>query len=182
MLACATIPRDPLDHFDVLDNDPCSCSICLGWRRAKQVADKAAVKRPPHLPTCNCAACAPTRRARYHLQAMNVRRDLWIEASYHASMHRYGRSYMEWLALDVAAIRDRYAFWANEASRLPLSYWFERFEHAIKTGVVTVTGAVSGVFSFEVYYLDIEQEGGGFASMSSLDVDGISDLEGDAFG
>lgn len=167
-------PRDPLHHYDVLDTDPCGCSICRAWRSARAIAAGVARGRPDHPLTCNCPECVPTRRARYQLQALNTRRDLWIEASYHASLNRYGPHFMEWLGTDTVDVRRRYGWWANEASRFPIAWWFERFEKAVRSGVTTVTGAVSGAFDFTAHYLDEEPEGGGLASMSSLFADEIA--------
>jgi hypothetical protein len=171
-LVCEDVtPRGPLDHFDVRDDEPCACSVCTAWFAAKREADAASAARPPHPPTCNCRECVPARRARYRLQALNARRDLWIEMSYHASMHKVGEPYMAWLAAEMADDRKTLGWWANEASRFPLAYWFKRFEQAVRSGVVSLSGAVSGVFNFAACYLDVDPEGGGEASMSSLFID-----------
>lgn len=160
-LICA--PRDPLEHYAVLDDDACSCSICVAWRKARVVADAAAKKE----------SVEAARRVRYHLQALNARRDLWIESSYHASMHKFGKPYMAWLANETADVRRYYGWWANEASRLPMTFWFERFERAVMAGVTAITGAVSGAFRFTSHYIEIEEEGGGYASLSTLFIDDV---------
>jgi hypothetical protein len=166
--------RDPLNHFDVLDDgQQCGCVICLAWQVGRVHADSVAATRPPHSPTCHCTECRPAHKANYRLQALNSRRDLWIEASFHASLHRYGPTYMEWLADEMSDKQRTMGWWANEASRHPMSFWFDRFEQAVRTGVVAITGAVSGMFSFVANYIDIEEEGGGFASTSFLFVDDI---------
>jgi hypothetical protein len=166
--------RAPLDHFDLLDDGAqCDCDVCSAWKLGRSMADSAAGTRPLHHPTCHCQACRPAHQANYVLQALNSRRDLWIEGSFHASLHRYGPTYMEWLAEEMADKDRTMGWWANEATRHPMSFWFERFEQAVRTGVVALTGVASGAFNFIANYLDIEEEGGGLASASWLLVDDI---------
>jgi hypothetical protein len=165
--------RDPLDHYDVLETDPCGCAVCSSWRRAKQDYTAAAKNRPDHLPTCGCDTCTPIRRMHFQYQAFNVRRDLWIESSYHASIHKYGPTYMSWLAVRTVDAKRRSNWWAIEASRFSVDYWFAEFDSAIRSGVVSVTGANPKTFEFMSYYLDVEPEGGGMGSLSSLFVDDV---------
>lgn len=94
--------------------------------------------------------------------------------SYHASLHTYGPTYMDWLAAELKDQTKTTGWWANAASRHPLSYWFDRFEAAVQTGAVAITGAVTGAFNFVAYYLDVEPEGGGLASLSSLHTDDVA--------
>ena len=160
----------PLEHFDVLDDSSCVCRVCVTWRSSREQFIQISKERPVHRQTCDCKACAPWRKVRIGFRGVNAWRDLWIESSYHAARHKYGPTFMEWIAGEMDDPKRSKGWWAIEAPRMPMGYWFDQFESAVRTGVVVVTGAVSGLFSFTCNYLDEEIVGGGLASRSSLDL------------
>lgn len=143
------ICRDPLDHYDIGEDDDCSCRYCNDWRVGRYVADKARMMFNARRCKCkNCAAnpnntiwkCASYMRAHNnHLAAAN-RRELWIEMSYHAKhgAEQDGRELMEWLDRTIRSMSltkrgtTKDGWWAFHSERLTLDYWFCRFDNFVR--------------------------------------------------
>lgn len=141
--------RDPLDHYDVAEDDPCTCRYCLEWRRRRDVVDR--YRMLFNFRRCKCVKCKDKPRNpiwecmgyqenHYAFVAAAVRRDLWIEMSYHAKFgtEQDGRELMAWLDAKIRSMekhkngKPRDGWWSTHAERYPLDHWFCAFDNFVR--------------------------------------------------
>ena len=145
----------PLDHFDYgeLDNY-CTCKICGAWRDRRSVFQQYQEMVESHVHNCNCKQCVATMPFRTaYLAALN-KRDLYCEASWHASnlspanplfsvtvthpASAMALGFMNWLETELT--KGTESWWEIQGLKLPMDHWFGRFSR-----VVEASGALLGL-------------------------------------
>lgn len=138
--------RGPLDHFDIGEDDTCTCYYCDMWRKRRDTVDRARMLFHSRRCRCNnCAAdpkntiwkCTYYQKAQYGFIAAANRRELWIEMSYHArhGQDQDGAELMQWLDAKIRSMektrsgKSRDGWWALHAERTPLETWFCAFDN-----------------------------------------------------
>lgn len=145
-----TIPSrifQPLNHYDygVLD-EFCACPVCQDWRQ-KQITFMSFVQATwKHQLGCKCDGCQGKMRTRsLHLAALN-RRDLYCEASWHASQitdttsafdrcmsqmgSGLGLHFMTWLRGQFCEKPE--GWWVITAPYRAISDWIDDFSLALE--------------------------------------------------
>ena len=130
------LPRqfDAFNHHDyTLLDSQCMCDVCENWRKAFAQLQVYAEPVKDHRIGCMCPQCVAFRRYRVTYLAVLNRRDLYCEASWHASKAEpelgWGPPFMKWVAGQVASGYN-HAWWAVHAPGLSLMNWFQAFDTA----------------------------------------------------
>lgn len=132
----------PLEHYDYETLDAqCVCIVCEDWRGTAKALEKAREVIADHPRSCLCCECKAMYSARSRYLAALNRRDLYSEASYHATRDpALGPRFMSWVGVQMIEPRPKSQnWWEIKAPALPLLAWFTTFEKA--SYVLQVSGA-----------------------------------------
>lgn len=137
----------PLDHYDYKALDAfCACAVCREWRSRQAVFLKYMGVTTGHSISCTCQDCQARMKARSpHLAALN-RRDLYCEASWHASQittynNAFGHSlsvygsgmgvhFMTWLTGQFTERKE--GWWIINAPYRSIDRWIRDFQVALE--------------------------------------------------
>jgi hypothetical protein len=128
------------EHYNMLDQDDCSCPICMDWvqRREEFIRAGKSIPAGHKWSICSCNDCRFVGRFQLNLLAAANRRELLIEMSFHARFHsRHGELVMAWTVGELAQPLYTDNWCAQEMNRFPMERWLQRCENA-------VSGAASG--------------------------------------
>lgn len=135
--------RGPLDHYDVDENDDCTCRYCNVWRVRRDVVNRFRMLFDARRCRCaNCTAdpkntvwkCLHYQKSQYQFLASANRRELWTEMSFHGKFgtEQDGLELMDWLDRKIRSMEHREGWWALHAERHSLDYWFCQFDDFVR--------------------------------------------------
>ncbi len=132
----------PLEHYDYAAIDAhCGCGVCEDWRGTYKAFEAARLLIINHERSCLCVDCKAMYSARSRYLAALNRRDLYSEASYHATRDpSLGPQFMSWVGTQMVEPRPKSQnWWEIKAPALSLLTWFTTFEKA--SYAIQVSGA-----------------------------------------
>jgi len=129
----------PKEHYRIVDQGECSCHFCSPVPALRDKVDRARMLFDARRCRCrNCSVnpknpiwkCIGYQRAHYAFLSASVKRDLYIEMSYHAVFgdEQDGDELMAWIDRKIRTHPKRDGWWATHAERLALDWWFCAFD------------------------------------------------------
>ena len=152
----------PLEHYTFTEGASCGCAICVEWktRHLEFVSSSKLVPKGHRWSTCTCDACRFVGRMHLNALAAANRRDLLIEASFHARYHSpHGDLVMGWVRDEIAKPNYTDNWCAQEMGRYPLEWWFRKCQASIgpvvsgevfRDGMMSIDATVSFASSLAV--------------------------------
>lgn len=121
-----------LEHFDYVRIDvECTCSICTEWRQTRIEFESMKRLIKNHDRSCFCWKCCRVRELQIHYLAIQSKRDIYCEMSWHASKApKTGGKLMEWLEKELLTSDETPGWWAKISPCFSLGHWLWKFQVA----------------------------------------------------
>lgn len=131
----------PLNHFEyaLLDIE-CTCNICTNWRDKRMAYEQMKRLVKTHSMSCFCWRCCKARELHTQCSAMQNKRDIYCEVSWHLSLSKVpnGKNFMKNLEQELIKSEESVGWWAKIAPCMSIDHWLWVFS----TGTPQVSGIV----------------------------------------
>lgn len=139
----------PLVHYDyeALEEIPCTCSLCTGYRSALTACRESVPATEGHKFRCRCKACRARKTAERARLAASNRRDTYSELSWISAQYKWRETFLRWAAARIC--RDDWKpslWWCRDGERLSLGSWLESWleDDATEENLVSVERLLKG--------------------------------------
>lgn len=130
-----------LNHHDYPRLDvECCCSICTQWRSKRVEYEKLRRLVRPHSRSCFCWKCCRLRELQIEYLAIQNKRDIYCELSWHASHVSGGLHFMNWLQTELLTSRETPGWWAKSSPCFSLGHWVYLYKQAVTALCSGVSG------------------------------------------
>jgi len=131
-----------LEHHDYPRLDvECCCRICKEWRERRVEYESLRRFVNHHSRSCFCWKCCRTRELQIEYLAVQNKRDVYCELSWHASKHNNGSVMMKWLEKELMESDLSDGWWAKTSPVFSLGHWVWLFKEHVRTSGIVVTGS-----------------------------------------
>jgi hypothetical protein len=131
----------PTNHHNYIRIDvECDCPICMAWRQKRVAYEASRQTVQQHNRSCYCWKCRRCRELQMEYIAIQNKRDIYCELSWHASMTKGGGSLMRWLEQELLTSTETVGWWAKSSPCFSLGHWVWMFQKHV-TGLTASLGA-----------------------------------------
>lgn len=133
---------NPLMHYDYTRLDiECCCPICVEWRQKRTEYESIRKFVHHHSRSCFCWKCCRFRELQIEYLAIQNKRDVYCEISWHSARWPYGARLMGWLKNRLLESEETDGWWAKTSPVFSLGHWVWMFKEDITARAALASGA-----------------------------------------